>query len=253
MTSKGGAAPVAPPDLAYLVHEADNELLRYSLRSIHTYAAGMFRKVWIVGVLPEWVTGVGHIPTEYAGEKFADIRAKVSALCADKRVAARVVIMNDDYMATEPVQSWDAYHMGPTSEYLAREAERGRKPQTNTWIAAVANTAAWMAEQGHGDIDCFEGHVPLEFRRRALGKVLAEYPAGRSCDYPGFYPVAGSAPVAGRAINAKVGPSPAEFLAKLSNPGMPGWISTNDAGFAEGMVGGYIRGMFRTPSPHERT
>lgn len=250
-TSEGRAARAALPDLAWLVHEADNELLRYSLRSIERHAGGMFRKVWIVGVLPDWAENVGHIPVEYAGEKFADIRAKVAALCADKRVAHTVVILNDDHIATGPV-TWDAVHMGPTSAYLKAEAARGRTSARNTWIRAVENTSAWMADQGHGDIDCFEGHVPLMFNRRELGKVLAEYPADRSCDYPGFYPAAGAAPVAGEALNAKIGPSADEFLSKVDDPRMPGWISTNDAGWREGMVGGFIRGMFRERSTFER-
>ena len=89
----------ALPDLAYLVHEADNELLRYSLRSIAAHAEGTYRKVWIVGVLPSWITGVEHIPVDHAGEKFADIRAKLTALTSDRRVAANVVVMNDDHIA----------------------------------------------------------------------------------------------------------------------------------------------------------
>lgn len=241
----------ALPDLAYLVHEADNELLRHSLRSVERFADGMFRKVWIVGVLPKWITNVEHIPVDHAGEKFADIRAKVTALCADKRVASRVVVMNDDHIATAPV-SWDARHMGSTKTYLAEEAETGRTSKTNTWIRAVENTAAWMAEQGHGDIDCFEGHVPLMFDRRKLGKILGEYPADRSCDYPGFYPVAGAAPVGPQAMNAKIGPSVDEFTSKIDNPKMPDWVSTNDTGWREGMIGGFIRGMHYTPSRFEK-
>lgn len=238
------------PDLVYLVHEAENELLRHSLRSIDRHADGMYRKVWIVGVLPTWARNVEHIPLEPAGEKFADIRKKVTAAMSDKRVAANVVIMNDDHIATGPV-SWDAVHMGSTAKYLAEEAARGRVARKNTWIAAVENTAVWMADRGYGDIDCFEGHVPLMFSKAKLRKILADYPVEMTCDYPGFYPEAGSAPLGRWALNAKIGPSAEEFLSKIDDPRMPGWVSTNDAGWREGMIGGFIRGMYREPSRFE--
>lgn len=249
----GSPSPrVGLPDLAWLVHEQDNELLRYSMRSVATHAAGMYRRVWIVGVLPEWVTGVGHIPAAYAGEKFRDIRAKVTALTTHPGIARTVVILNDDYVATRPVESWEPTHMGPTAAFLAAEAARGRTSRRNTWIRAVENTAAWMADQGHGDILCYEGHVPLAFDRARLAEALGAYPGDRSCDYPGFYPVAGAAGPGARALNAKIGPTAAEFLDKYTHPGMPGWVSTNDAGFREGMVGGFIRGLHPQPCAYEK-
>lgn len=242
------------PDLAYLVHEADNELLRYSLRSIDKHAQGAFRSVWIVGVLPDWIRNVGHIPAAEPErrDKFTSIRTKVEALAADGPVQDHVVILNDDYIATAPV-TWEPTHMGPTSAYLRREAERGRTTRGNSWIRAVHNTAEWMSEQGHGDIDCYEGHVPLMFDRVKLAAVLAAYPADRSCDYPSFYPAAGSGGPGVLALNAKIGPTPDEFHAKINHPDMPHWISTNDRGFDEGMIGGYIRGMLREPSQYEVT
>lgn len=242
------------PDLAYLVHETDNELLRHSLRSIDRHAQGSFRDVWIVGTLPAWVVNVRHLPVAEPDprEKFASIRSKVTAIGDCDEMAERVVILNDDHIALGPVTSWEPTHMGPTSGYLAREAERGRVAAHNSWIRAVANTAEWMRERGHGDIDCYEGHVPLCFDRAKLAAILADYPPDRSCDYPGFYPEAGAAGPGERALNAKIGPSADEFLAKICHPDMPAWLSTNDKGFTLGMVGGYIRGMLREPCKYER-
>jgi len=240
------------PDVAYLVHETDNESLRHSLRSLARNAIGLFGRVWIVGVLPQWVTGVEHLPLEHAGEKFADIRAKVTALASHDGVADEVVIMCDDVFIVDPITTWAPFHMGSTAAYLDAEASRGRVPARNTWIRAVANTAQWMAEQGHGDIDCYEGHVPLCFDRHRLADVLAQYPTDRTCDYPGFYPLAGAAGEGVQAGNAKVkeldGP---EFEAKLALP-IP-YLSTNDASFRDGVVGGFIRGLFRQPCQYEET
>lgn len=242
------------PDLAYLVHEADNELLRHSLRSIDRYAQGAFRGVWIVGTLPEWAVNVRHLPVAepQPREKFASIRSKVAALANCDDIAEHVVVLNDDHIALRDVTSWEPTHMGPTSAYLRREAERGHIAASNSWIRAVANTAKWMAQRGHGDIDCYEGHTPLCFDRAKLAAVMADYPADRSCDYPGFYPEAGAAGPGTRALNAKIGPSADEFLVKMADPEMPAWLSTNDKGFGQGMVGGYIRGMLREPCRYER-
>jgi hypothetical protein len=237
------------PDIAWLVHETDNELLRYSMRSVAAYGQGTYRKAWIVGVMPEWVTGADLIEVAEPDprEKFASIRAKVEALVSHQGVAREVVVLNDDAIAVAPI-TWEAVHMGSTADYLAQEAGRGRTSRSNTWIRAVENTARWMAEQGHGDIDCYETHVPLRFRTHDLRKALAAYPADVSCDYPGFYPIAGCGAGA-RGENAKIGPDAEEFLDRL--PRLPGWVSTNDRGFATGMVGGYIRGLHREPCTFE--
>ena len=236
---------MALPDLAYLVHEADNELLRYSLRSIAAHADGTYRKVWIVGVKPSWATGVEHIALEQAGEKFADIRAKLTALTSDRRVAADVVVMNDDHMALGPV-SWGATHLGPTAKFIA---EKGRP--RNSWWEAMRVTAEWMSARGHGDILCYAGHVPLMYSKAKLRALLAEYPTTQRLLDVGLYPEAGSGGVGELALNSKIGPGVDEFLSKIDDSRMPGWVSTNDAGWAEGMVGGFIRGMFREPSKFE--
>ena len=242
MTSEGRAAKVALPDLAYLVHESDNEALRYSLRSIEMFGAGTFRKVWIVGVKPDWCVGVGHIPADEPGEKFASIRAKLEALTSHRPVAANVVVLNDDYMATAPI-TWGAWHMGPTSTYVAEQF----RPR-NTWWEALLATADWMRDRGHGDILCYAGHVPLMYSKARLRNILAEYPTDRRLLDVGLYPEAGVGGEGSFALNAKCGPDDA---AKVDDPRMPPWLSTNDASFAMPEIGGRVREMFPEPSRWE--
>lgn len=241
-TSDGRVAKVALPDLAYLVHESENESLRYSLRSIEQYAAGMFRRVWIVGALPEWARNVGHIPVDEPGEKFASIRAKLESLVADRRVARRVVVMNDDYMATAPVVDWGAWHMGATSEYLAANF----RPR-NSWWEALRDTAEWMRARGHGDILCYAGHVPLMYSKPKLRELLSEYPRSQRLLDVGLYPGAGIGGEGVWALNAKCGPYD---LAKVDDSRMPPWLSTNDASFV-GVIGDRVRAMFPEPSRWE--
>lgn len=239
----------AKPDLVYLVHE-DSEPLRYSLRSVARYAAGQYRRVWVAGMLPQWLTGVGHIAVDEPEprEKFASIRSKLEAAVAHRGVAKRVVVMNDDYIATAPVESWEPTHLGPTSTYVA-QCSRPR----NTWWEAMQHTAAWMDERGHGDTLCYAGHVPLMYDRVKLRDLLAEYPANRRLLDCGLYPEAGVGGVGVLGPNAKVGPSAGEFAEKVPDPDAPPpWLSLNDESWASGLIGGYVRGMFRERCEFER-
>jgi len=238
----GGTPSGVLPDLAYLVHETENEPLRYSIRSVAQNCSGLYGNIWIVGNMPDWLQGVGHIPSPRGRGKFVDIRNKVEALCADDRVADQVVILNDDYYATEKITTWETYHMGLTSEYL-----KGKPVTSNTWFQALKLTAEWMERQGYGDILCYEGHVPLLFDRHKLGEIISRYPAKVICDYPGFYPAAGAAGEGVRATNAKIVTSE-HFHERI---GTIPWASSNDASFADGLIGGFIRGLFRTPSQYE--
>lgn|GEM_PF-1267133 len=240
---------MALPDLVWLVRPGDdNEELRYSLRSVARNADGLFRKVWIVGTVPSWVTGVEGLPLDPAAEKFANMRQSLAAVVRDRRVAAQIVVFNDDHFVTEPITEWAAFHLGRTSAYVQHLASIGTTSKRNTWVRAVENTAEWMRAEGHGDIYCYEAHTPLLFNRRALAAALDAYPADRSLAYPGLYPVAGAAGEGVNAGNSKV-VRPGELAVKVALP-MP-YLSSNDASFADGEVGAHIRAMFPEPSPFE--
>lgn len=248
----------ALPDLVYPLKPTGDgcEELRYSLRSIEAHAAGLYRKVWIVidraANLPEWLTNVGVIEASDPRGRTEDVRAKVTAAATDRRVASRFVWMYDDAFLVGPITEWAAFHMGPTSGYLERLARLPRPitPANSAWARAVADTAAWMAEQGYGDVLCRQGHRPLLWDRERLAATLAEYPAGRPMDVQGLYDAAGAAGEGERGTNAKVTVED-DFLSKLAALDIP-WLSSSDRSFREGMIGGYIRGMFRTPSGFEK-
>lgn len=245
--------PPAVPDLVYPVRPGENEELRYSLRSVATNAPGLYRKVWVVvtdaATLPGWLTGVEVLEAGAEGKQ-ADIRAKVTAAAHEKRVASRFVLMTDDCYLVEPITAWEAFHMGPTSAYVKHLRGEG-VTERNGWLRTVIATAEWMAEQGYGDILVRQGHRPLLWDKRKLAAALAAYPADRRLDVVGLYDIAGAAGEGRRGTNAKIGNDPAAFHQRLAELDVP-WLSSNDASFAEGMIGGYIRGMFRTPSPYER-
>jgi len=257
MTSRGRAGTSrqssALPDLAYLVRPGeDNEELRYSLRSIATYLTG-FRKVWIVGTVPSWLRNVEPLPLAPAPEKFANMRQSLTALCARRDAAKTVIVFNDDHFLTEPVDARDfpAFHLGSAKRYVDHIVRIGAVGANNTWRVAVRDTAAWVESRGVPDPMCYESHTPLPFDRAKLGALIAEYPTDRRLAYPQLYPLAGAGPVGVDAGNSKVQALDAsQLLPKIDQP-MP-WLSSNDASFANGMIGGYVRGMFRQPSSYEK-
>lgn len=240
--AQGSPAPTRAglPDLAWLVHETDNEPLRYSLRSLASHAAGQYRRVWIVGAMPGWLHGVGHIPVAEPEprEKFTSIRAKLTALAADRRVTRRVVVLNDDVFATRPVTSWEPTHMGPTSRYV----KANFRPR-NSWWESLKLTAEWVG----GDPLCYAGHVPLLYDRALLRDALSAYPPARRLIDCGLYPVAGAGGEGRMALNAKCGP---DDSAKVDDPQMPGWLSTNDVSWA-GLIGAQVRAAFPESCKYE--
>ena len=143
--------------------------------------------------------------------------------------------------------------MGPTSAYIQHLASL--KPsltvRNNKWVRSLVATAEWMSEQGHGDVLCRQGHRPLLWDKRKLAKALSEYPSDRQLDVLGLYDLAGAAGEGRKAGNSKVVTEPAAFHQKLAELDIP-WLSSNDRSFAEGMIGGFIRGMFREPSRFEK-
>lgn len=239
------------PDLVYPLKVTDDcEELRYSLRSVHTNAPGLFGKVWVITrePVPDWLTGVHVLAAGDGGNKGQDVRSKMAAACAHPEVADRFLLMCDDFYLVDPITEWEAFHMGPTSAYLRRLR---REHAAAGWLRSVAHTADWMAAQGHGDILTRQGHRPLPWDKVRLAEALATYPVGRPLDVNGLYDIAGAGGVGRKGMNSKIRHDPAEFHRKTTKRNIP-WLSSNNTSFAEGMIGGYIRGIFREPSPFER-
>lgn len=250
----------ALPDLVWVVRPpatgetsaGSHAELRYSLRSFVKNARGLYRKVWVVGTVPAWVSDrAGKIPLPPKQEKWANIRQSIEAVCADDRVADQIVVMNDDFFAVDRVEGWEAHHLGPMSAYLRFLSGKGTTPQRNSWARCLERTAAWLRDAlGVEDPNCYECHTPLLFDRRRLGELLAQAPA-EWITYAGLYPVAGAAGVGSKAINTKVAATDAATLERKLAAPIP-YVSSNEKSFDNGVVGGFIRGMFRTPCKYEQ-
>lgn len=238
-------------DLVYPVKVNDDlEELRYSLRSVSKNAEGLFNNVWLITKekLPSWVSRRPMvIDAGDGGTKANDVKSKLLVACNHGSVSNEFVLMCDDFFLVEPIKQWDTWNMGPTSEYVKRLRREGAGA---AWLRSVTDTAEWMRQQGHGDIPVYQGHRPLLWNKERLGDAISRYPAAKRLDINGLYPIAGAGPMPGeRGMNSKVRDN-AMFREKINSRNIP-WLSSNNGSFRDGMIGGYIMGMFTESSPYE--
>src|SRR5699024_6815485 len=135
---------------------------RYSLRSIAANAPDI-TSVWIVGHIPDWVTGVRRIELEPLPEKWSNMRQSLTAYCTTKGAPVRFYSMQEDFYIIEPVDGQlPAVHRGPATEWLANRRIR------NTYTRCVKNGVRWLRQQGYTDFNAYIAHTPLLMDRHKM-------------------------------------------------------------------------------------
>jgi hypothetical protein len=127
--------------------------LRYCLRSIEKHLSGV-GNIFIIGHMPDWVTGCIHIPFEEdPRNRFRDrnIMNKMLAACKDERVSDDFLMVHDDHflLADYEAGRFPYYHMGPMNE------GQGQYGKTK------ANTKALI-----GQTKNFDCHCPILFNKQ---------------------------------------------------------------------------------------
>jgi len=221
-----------------------HEELRYSLRSLANCPD--ITQVWIVGFVPAWATGIRSLPLEPKSEKFANMRASLTALANTKGAPKRFYLFNEDHYIVEPIDGEiPTYHLGSAREYITGPSVWRPK---NTWCRAVLTTAEWLRDHDGVEPLAYEAHTPLIFDRARLAEFLDEYPANRALAMSMAYARAGDGGAGENHGNAKVGIE-SDLAAKRAQD-MP-VLSGNQASF-DGELGDLLRGMFPEPSRFER-
>lgn len=241
----------ALPDLIYLVRPGDdNEELRYSLRSVAANMTG-FRNVWIVGTVPSWVRYVCGLPLDPQNEKFLNMNTSLKAAVNHPDVAETVIIFNDDHFVREPVDAsrLPVFDLGDTERFVQGLLTKKSISPKNTWLIATRETASWVMARG-GSGTCFESHTPMPFKKTELARLMDEYPDLSKLAYPQLYPLAGVGTPSSNCGNSKVASLDSKDFFKKVAQDLP-YLSSNDKSFADGMIGGYVRGLFPHPSIFE--
>lgn len=92
-------------DLVYIVREGErNQDLRMSLRSVEKFCN--YRKIWIIGYKPSWITGVEYIHTEQKGNKWQNSNNNYLVACNCPDISEDFILMNDDFFAIKPIINW---------------------------------------------------------------------------------------------------------------------------------------------------
>lgn len=158
-------------DVVYLVRPGDdNEELRYSLRSLEQNFKPSV--VAIVGHTPKWVTGVRRIDGNSAGNPHANVYQNVQIACWDNSLTDEIIIMNDDFYFTEPVDEIPSWYRETLDEHLANNYVR---LHGGWWKESLELTKTCLQSYLIAEPLSYELHVPVKINRRCMAEVLERF------------------------------------------------------------------------------
>lgn len=148
----------------------ENNEIRFSLRSIEKNLRN-FGKVFIVGELPDFLTGVIHIPAKdiFSPSRNADgnIITKVLAACADDRLSDDFLFINDDHLVIKPIDVADVppLHHGDMTTF----------PESywklNFWRGRLKRTMEVLKKENLSTLH-FDCHTPIIFNKREFPEII---------------------------------------------------------------------------------
>lgn len=155
-------------DLVYILGSesrwSDNEI-RYSLRSAEKFFD--FGRVFVVGEIPEWMTGVVHLPVrDPFSNKLKNARSKYLAACAERSLSAEFVLMNDDFFFLERTDEIPAYSRGTLAGMIERHPT-----QKGYYFDAMRATRHRLDGMGVDPVLDFEVHAPMVFDKARLASI----------------------------------------------------------------------------------
>lgn len=226
-------------DVIYTVGAGGSDELRYSLRSLANLPHD---QVWIAGVLPDWVTGVRHIPVPQRGDRWANATAAWLAACREPEVSDPFVYFNDDFFVLAPVTEVPLMHRGPVDDVVKRIRTDGHR-------RAMTDTAAWLATHPVKTVLAYDLHTPMVVGKAKFAEVLEAAAASPRRLLPKT--MYGNLHV--RAKGKQVADAKVHDGGELPAPELlpaGAFVSTSDAAWKLA-AGEQIRTMFPDPSPYE--
>jgi hypothetical protein len=151
---------------------ADIEL-KYCLRSIEKYLF-KYRDVYIVGQLPAWpIQNIIHIPAEDNNQKEVNIKNKILAACAEKKLTEHFLFMNDDhfFLHNTVASEYPYYHKGTLTDSLSRRIEKG---WTEGYYLTLQNTCRALQKE-QLPINNFDIHTPVLYHKLDFVTIAKRY------------------------------------------------------------------------------
>lgn len=154
---------MSAPDVVYICKpDAENEELRYSLRSLKNLPHS---RVFIVGGCPPWVRNVEIIPTALGRDKQVTAQRNLWVACTSPEISDPFIVFNDDFYVMQPIEELPSLNMGPMPAVIASHAPGG------SYRRAMERTYDLMLELGTIDPVSFEMHIPMLIEK--TGMLLA--------------------------------------------------------------------------------
>lgn len=220
--------------ILYFVRKGENEELRYSLRSLRNLPD--VECVWIVGDKPAWVTGVEFLQGNRHMLKSANVYDNLRIACREIP-HDELVICNDDFYVTAPVESLPSLHRGLLKDHYLHCA--------GAWRRSLHQTYRWLTKEGIKAPLSYELHIPVRMDRLMLGEVLE-----RADD--GIRPPKQWRTLYGNVYSIESTKAPDVRLhvgtKKLPTP----FASSEDGVFVRGKYAAQLEKLFPEASPYER-
>jgi hypothetical protein len=160
-------------DIVYPLKEQTINLdLKYALRSLEKFGAEV-GKVVIVGYKPAWITNVIHIPTEQHFSKWQNTRSNWKKVCKCDDLSEDIILMNDDFIFSEPVKSWEDVtnlHMGTLMDRYNGFLDE--KKEMSAWRNGHKFTHELLQSMGVDTPLNYEYHGPMIMNRRQRIELL---------------------------------------------------------------------------------
>lgn len=229
------------PDIVYPVRPGEvNEELRFSLRSLRNLPD--VGTVWIIGDMPKWVRGVkmidGGNPTK---NPHANVYRNVLLAMQHDGLPEDVVIFNDDFFVTEPVDSLPVGYRSTLAEHL--NLPMLRTSTKSWWKESLVMTQACLHAQEIDDPLSYELHIPFPVKRSLMRATLEQ-----------FQRVTPDNPPQWRSLYGNLHPDPSAQRLKDGKQFRPGvlqypFMSTTDLSWRHYRAA--MLKLFPDPSPYE--
>ena len=146
----------------------DNEL-RYSLRSVEKHLHG-HNNVYIVGVCPDWLTDVIHIPMGdlYGYNRDRNIYAKIFTACRHNNISDDFLFMNDDHFFLRDFVTAEIpyYHKGRLSYAVEL------RPHGDNYRVTLNNAYRYLVKRNL-PTKHFDVHTPIIYNKKAFIRSLS--------------------------------------------------------------------------------
>lgn len=217
--------------------------LKYCLRSLKNIP---HRNVYIIGDLPDWATGIIHIPMDTRDpSRFIDVENIMRKVCHDDRISDDFILMNDDFYVMEKVTELPNWY----SDTIDAEYQRRIKiDRNNRYAKGYKATDEYLKSLGVKEPLDYSLHIPIVMNKQKRMIV----------SHLRYNDLKNNKILLSRSIYCNLfcdkGTQHPDVKYIRIDDGFKkyAFMSTHDSSFINGKIGTYIRDKFKERGQYER-